>query len=105
MQITFYPLLGNQNSKNKQGGIIMGINFFRRDTRDIEFLLFEHLGMDKILSYAAYSDFSEDDFRMIINEALKVCKEVLGPAMQDGDQEGCVYEDGNVKVPESFHEC
>ena len=83
----------------------MGINFFRRDTRDIEFLLFEHLGMDKILSYAAYSDFSEDDFRMIINEALKVCKEVLGPAMQDGDQEGCVYEDGNVKVPESFHEC
>jgi len=83
----------------------MGINFFRRDTRDIEFLLFEHLDIGKILSYEAYKDFSEDDFRMIIDEALKVSREDLGPAMQDGDQEGCAYEDGNVKVPGSFHDC
>ena len=83
----------------------MGTNFFRRETRDIEFLIFEHLGIDKLLSYEAYKDFSEDDFRMIINEALKVAREVLGPAMQDGDQEGCIYEDGKVKVPGAFHEC
>jgi alkylation response protein AidB-like acyl-CoA dehydrogenase len=83
----------------------MGINFFKRDTRDIEFLLFEHLGVDKLLKYDAYQDFSTDDFRMIIDEAMKVAREVLGPAMQDGDQQGCVYEDGKVRVPESFHEC
>ncbi len=83
----------------------MGINFFKRDTRDIEFLLFEHLGIDRLLKYDAYQDFSTDDFRMIIDEAMKVAREVLGPAMQDGDQQGCVYEDGTVRVPEPFHEC
>lgn len=83
----------------------MGTNHFRRDARDTEFLLFEHLSVGNLLSYEAYKDFSEDDFRMIINEALKVSRGILGPAMQDGDREGCVYEDGKVKVPESFHEC
>ncbi|MCG2774477.1 MAG: acyl-CoA dehydrogenase [Desulfobacterales bacterium] len=83
----------------------MGTNYFRRDARDIEFMLFEHMDVDKLLSYEAYKDFSVDDFRMIIDEAMKVGKEVLGPTMQDGDQEGCVYEDGRVRVPGSFHEC
>jgi alkylation response protein AidB-like acyl-CoA dehydrogenase len=83
----------------------MGTNYFRRDARDTEFLLFEYLGVGNLLSYEAYKDFSEDDFRMIINESLKVGREILGPAMQDGDRQGCVHEDGKVKVPESFHEC
>jgi alkylation response protein AidB-like acyl-CoA dehydrogenase len=83
----------------------MGTNYFRRDPRDTEFVLFEYLGMDKLLSYETYKDFSADDFKMIIDEALKVSVEVLGPAMQDGDLEGCVYEDGKVKVPEVFREC
>jgi len=42
---------------------------------------------------------------MIIDEALKVCRDVLGPANQDGDREGCLYQDGDVKVPASFHDC
>jgi hypothetical protein len=63
----------------------MGTNYFRRDPRDTKFLLFEHLGMDKLLSYEDYKDFSADDFKMIVDEALKVSVEVLGPAMQDGD--------------------
>jgi len=83
----------------------MGTNYFCRDPRDTEFVLFEHLGVDKLLSYEAYKDFSPDDFKMIIGEALKVSQEVLGPAMQDGDRDGCVYEDGKVRVPEAFHEC
>jgi alkylation response protein AidB-like acyl-CoA dehydrogenase len=83
----------------------MGTNYFRRDPRDTEFVLFEHLGMDKLLSYEAYKEFSPDDFKMMIEEALKVSHEVLGPAMQDGDKDGCVYEDGKVRVPKAFHEC
>jgi hypothetical protein len=83
----------------------MGTNYFRRDPRDTKFLLFEHLGVDNLLSYEDYKDFSADDFKMIVDEALKVSLEVLGPAMQDGDREGCVYEDGKVTVPKVFHEC
>ena len=83
----------------------MGINYFNRDVRDLKFVLFEYLNMDKILTYEAYRDFSTEDFSMIIDEALKVCREVLGPAMQDGDREGCSYDEGRVQVPASFHNC
>lgn len=83
----------------------MGINYFRRDDRDLKFLLFEHIDMEKLLGYAPYRDFSTDDFKMIIDEALKVSREVIGPTLQDGDREGCVYDKGAVKVPKSFHEC
>ncbi|MBU0514358.1 MAG: acyl-CoA dehydrogenase [Proteobacteria bacterium] len=83
----------------------MGINHFRRDDRDFKFLLFEHLDVDRLLGYEAYQDFSTDDFKMIIDEALKVGREVLGPALQDGDREGCTLQDGEVKVPASFHDC
>ena len=83
----------------------MGVNYFRRNDRDTKFVLFEHLDFQKLLSYDAYKDFGAEDFEMIIEEALKICREELGPAMQDGDQQGCVYNDGVVKVPESFHRC
>lgn len=83
----------------------MGINYFNRDDRDLKFVLFEYLEIDKLLTYEAYKDFSREDFSMIIDEALKVCRDVLGPCMQDGDREGCTYKEGEVKVPESFHEC
>lgn len=83
----------------------MGINYFKRDDRDAKFVLFEHLGVEKLLQYEAFKDFEIDDFNMMIEEALKVCRDVMGPTLQDGDQEGLVYEDGKVKVPASFHEC
>jgi len=83
----------------------MGVNFFQRNDQDVKFLLFEHLGVEKLLGYEAFQDFSVDDFTMIIDEALKVSREVLGPANQDGDREGVVYDNGEVRVPASFHDC
>ncbi len=83
----------------------MGINYFRRDSRDTKFVLFEHLGVQDLLKYDGYKDFSVDDFEMIIEEALKICREEIGPTMQDGDQQGCTYDNHVVKVPESFHQC
>lgn len=83
----------------------MGINFFKRDDRDARFVLFEHLGIEKLLEYEAFKDFELDDFHMIIDEALKVCREIIGPTMQDGDVQGCLYDKGRVRVPASFHDC
>ena len=40
----------------------MGVNYFRRDDRDTRFVLFEHLGLDKLLTYEAFKDFGPDDF-------------------------------------------
>ncbi|MBU1277275.1 MAG: acyl-CoA dehydrogenase [Proteobacteria bacterium] len=83
----------------------MGVNYFRRDGRDSKFVLLEHLDVERLLSYPPYQDFSADDFAMIIDEALKVGREVLGPALQDGDRMGCAYENGTVRTPGAFKEC
>jgi 3-(methylthio)propanoyl-CoA dehydrogenase len=83
----------------------MGVNYFNRNERDTKFVLFEQLNMADLLKYDRYKDFSLEDFEMIIQEGLKVAKEVLGPTMQDGDREGCQYDEGLVKIPASFHQC
>ena len=80
----------------------MGVNYFRRDDRDPKFVIFEHMDVDRLLGYEAFQDFTRDDFSMIVDEALKVGREVLGPAMQDGDRQGCTYQDGQVKTPDGF---
>ena len=56
----------------------MGKNYFNRDVRDLKFVLFEYLKIADLLKYEAFKDFSVDDFEMIIQEALKVGKEVIG---------------------------
>ncbi len=83
----------------------MGVNYFNRDLRDLKFVLFEYLDMDNLLTYEAFREFDREDFNMMIEEGSKVCREVLGPAMQDGDRERCSYEAGRVTVPASFHDC
>ena len=83
----------------------MGVNYFRRDGRDSKFVLLEQLDVARLLSYPPYQDFSADDFAMIIDEALKVGREVMGPALQDGDRIACTYEGGKVTTPDVFKEC
>ena len=83
----------------------MGLNFFRRDDRDPKFVLFEYLDLGKLLAYEAFKDFSLEDFKMILAEGYKVAKEAVGPTLQDGDQQGLIYDHGKVKVPDSFHAC
>ena len=83
----------------------MGINYFQRNDRDARFVLFEYLDMERLLAYEAFKDFEADDFRMILDESLKVCRDVLGPTLKDGDEEGLVWDNGEVITPESFKEC
>ncbi len=81
----------------------MGVNYFTHDLRDAKFLLFEHLQVEKLQAYRSFRDLNAKALKMILDEALKLAREVLAPTMQDGDRLGCIYESGAVKVPESFH--
>ncbi|MBF0549404.1 MAG: acyl-CoA dehydrogenase [Deltaproteobacteria bacterium] len=83
----------------------MGINYFKRNEREFRFILHEYIDTAKLLSLDAYKDFSMDDFDMILDQAMKVCREVIGPTNTDGDREGVKFENGKVTVPKSFHEC
>jgi alkylation response protein AidB-like acyl-CoA dehydrogenase len=74
------------------------------DIRDIKFVLFEQLDMQKLLATERYSGFSREDIEMVLDQAYKMAREVLGPANAKGDQEGCTFKDGKVTVPTCFHE-
>ncbi|MFH2013160.1 MAG: acyl-CoA dehydrogenase [Pseudomonadota bacterium] len=74
------------------------------DERDVEFVLFEQLCIEDLFKTEKYKDYSRQDFEMVIEEARKLAVNVFLPTNEKGDREGCTYEDGKVKVPESFHE-
>lgn len=73
------------------------------DKRDIEFVLWEQLNGEDILKNERYQEYTKKTCDMIISEARTLAiKEVL-PTMKPGDEEGVVFENGVVTVPECFH--
>ena len=83
----------------------MGQNFYKRDDRDVQFVLKEHLHIESLLKYEAFKDFSLEDFDMILDQAQKIAANDIAPSFQDGDREGCRFEKGHVRVPASFKHC
>ncbi len=77
---------------------------FVADIRDIKFVLFEQLDIDKLLSSERYGAFTRQDMEMILDEAYKFAKDALGPINSVLDSKGCTIKDGKVTVPEEFHE-
>lgn len=72
--------------------------------RDHKFILKEWLDAQKIFNFDAFKDFvGMEDVDMLLDEALKVAKEVVGPTNIDGDRIGAVLKDGKVTLPPSFH--
>jgi alkylation response protein AidB-like acyl-CoA dehydrogenase len=73
------------------------------DQRDIEFVLYEQLRADELTAHEKYKEFNRKTFDLIISEARKLAIKELLPTYAIGDQEGVRFENGEVKVPESFH--
>lgn len=74
------------------------------DSRDIRFVLYELLGIDKITAYKAYSDFDKDMFDDTIDLAEKIAVEYFYPANSEGDRIGAQYnpETAEVTAPEIY---
>lgn len=83
----------------------MGKNFYKRNDRDVQFVLKEHLGVERLLGFDVYRGFSLEDFDMILGQAERIAAHDIAPTFQDGDRQGCRFEGGKVRVPESFHRC
>ncbi len=73
------------------------------DRRDMDFVLFEQLNLEALLAYQQFGDLNKKVVGMILNEARNLAINEIHPTNVDGDRQGCVFEDGRVKVPESFH--
>ncbi len=76
---------------------------FLYSTRDHRFILKEWLDVEKVLNYDAFKDYySVDDIDMILEQALKVAREVVAPGRDDNDAVQAQFNAGQVTVPQSF---
>ena len=73
------------------------------DRRDIDFVLYEQLKTDELIKIDRYKDFNKKTFDMIITEARNIGVKELLPTCAEGDRAGLIFENGQVKVPQSFH--
>lgn len=76
---------------------------FMYSTRDHKFIIKEWLPCEKIFDTDRFREFySLDDVDEVLDQSLKVCKEVVAPTNDDGDKIMAVLKDGKVSVPPSF---
>jgi alkylation response protein AidB-like acyl-CoA dehydrogenase len=71
--------------------------------RDIHFVLYEQLRIERLLEFEKFKNFSKETFDMVLEEAAKLAIEVIAPLNTLSDQQGCRFVEGKVKVPPAFH--
>ncbi len=71
---------------------------------DIRFILNEVIDAGSLAQLPGYTEATAETVDAILEEAAKLCEEVLFPLNQSGDAEGCVYEGGSVRTPKGFKE-
>ena len=72
------------------------------DERDVRFVLFEQLEVERLTKTKKFSEANRDLFEMVLNEAHKLAETVLAPTNADGDKIGARYVGGKVALPDSF---
>ncbi|KPA16749.1 Acyl-CoA oxidase/dehydrogenase, type 1 domain protein [Candidatus Magnetomorum sp. HK-1] len=73
------------------------------DRRDIDFVLYEQLNADNLAKHERFEGMNRKMFDMIINEARNFAIKEILPVNEEGDKEGLVFENNQVKVPKCFH--
>jgi alkylation response protein AidB-like acyl-CoA dehydrogenase len=73
------------------------------DERDVKFVLYEQLNIEQLTKTATYAEYSKELFDMVLEQAWKLANQELAPANRKGDQQGCVLDQGTVKVPDCYH--
>jgi butyryl-CoA dehydrogenase len=72
--------------------------------RDMRFVLYDLLGGEDLASLPGYEDFTRDLLDPVLEEAAKLCEQVLHPLNRSGDEEGCLLDNGVVRTPKGFKE-
>src|SRR5579872_934674 len=77
---------------------------YKGPVKDITFVLNEVLDVASLAKLPGYEDATPDTIQAILEEAAKLCENVLFPLNRTGDEEGCHYENGVVRTPKGFKE-
>ena len=77
---------------------------YKAPLKDIRFVMNEVLDVSSLAKLPGYEDATPDTIATILEEAAKICENVLFPLNRSGDEEGCTYENGVVRTPKGFKE-
>jgi alkylation response protein AidB-like acyl-CoA dehydrogenase len=73
------------------------------DRRDVDFVLYEQLGLEDIAGHERYQDMNRKMFDMIVSEARNLAIKEILPVNEEGDKVGLTFENNRVTMPECFH--
>ncbi len=74
------------------------------DERDQKLILFEQFEIDKFSESEIYAEFDAQTYKQVLSQAKKLATNVMMPSNAVGDTDGCLFKDGKVSVPKSFHD-
>ena len=69
---------------------------YKAPLKDMKFLLRDFLNSGSTDILFNKSEIESSDLEMVLDEAAKLCEEILLPINQSGDAEGCKFEKGKV---------
>ncbi|MEJ2593065.1 MAG: acyl-CoA dehydrogenase C-terminal domain-containing protein [Candidatus Thiodiazotropha sp.] len=72
--------------------------------RDYQFIYHELFDPARIQALPGCEEFDGDLVNAVLEEAGRFCAEVLFPLNRSGDEEGCSFNDGEVRTPAGFKE-
>ncbi len=78
---------------------------YKAPLRDMRFVLKELWNIEEVLSVSPkLAEVTVDVIDAVLEEAAKINENLLFPLNQSGDQQGCQFNDGDVKTPPGFKE-
>lgn len=77
---------------------------YKAPLRDMRFVLYELHDGATLAELPGFEDMTSELIDPVLEEAAKICEEVLFPLNRSGDEEGCRLENGVVRTPKGFPE-
>src|SRR5947199_10426663 len=76
---------------------------YKAPTKDIQFVLNEVLDVSSLAKLPGYEDATADTNQALVEEAAKLCQNVLFPLNRSGGEEGCTYETAEERTQNGFN--
>jgi hypothetical protein len=72
------------------------------DRRDVDFVLYEQLEVEKLCKHPRYAEFNRKTFDLLVNEARNFSIKEILPTIKESDENGARFENGKVITPECY---
>ncbi len=77
---------------------------YKAPLRDMRFVLYELHQGETLTGLPGFEEMDRDLIDPVLEEAAKICEQVLAPLNRPGDEAGCRFDNGAVRTPKGFAE-